>query len=875
MKRPKSGSGRSPRRNQARSTWWTASLFAAVLIVITALAAQSEPVRTPLAPGGPDQSASTGGGEKPSLDGATPIFGKKSISVGSFDRSLRKLEPVAQPNRPTSEAEGERTPVVRTGVSLKPAATTTSTAPTPSLSFDGISSVNGAGTPPDPHGDVGPNHYIEAVNSSIGIYNKATGALSTPIVNFNTFMSAGGLTGACSTSNMGDPYILYDRISGRWIITDFAFSNSNGPFYECIAVSKTESPVTGGWWTYSVLMSSTYMADYPKFSAWADGIYMTSNLFDGDYFFGIEIDVFNRADLISGVAEPRNQWLRLGDTNYSLLPVNDESGLATGPALFISDYPSLRVWEMSIDWSNSANSSLSDSTDVSGVAAYSEPDDYVVPQRGSNLKLDSLGDRLMSAAQWTNASGTPAIWVSRTYDAGSKGTGIYWAEVRGLSSTPTIYQQMLYSSSSSSKWLPSLAVDRAGNMALLYSYASSSIYPSLAYAGRKATAALGTLDLGERSIASGLSAATSSWQRWGDYFSVSIDPVNDCTFWMVGEYMSAGEGARWNTRIAKTVIPGCLAAPVNSSVPTTPTAPEANTAISADPGVWSGSPTFAYAWYSCSSAGAATSSTPSGCSSISSATSVDYTPSSAVAGQRLRVKVTATNETGSSSYYSAATDVVIADPANSTAPSVSGTAKVGSTLTANKGTWSGYPTPEYAYQWVRCAGADSQSRSGAVESLPGTCTLIDGAGAIAPTYVSGEGDFGNYLRVRVTATNSGGSVAYFSKTTAIIVGGAPSNSSAPTLSGTPQVAQVITADPGIWGGYPTPSGTYTYTWYQCKKVVTASGSSSSSCSKISGASGPTLNVTSAYRGKYLRVQVTATSGGGTTSWYSATTAKVN
>jgi len=852
-------------------------LVASALLFATLLLTQADRVRTPLAPGSPAQSQSPSGAV-PTPPGPNPTFETKSVSMTSFNGSLRDLRVVASAHRPTEGIEEERAPQVHAGRALPLRSSGSSSAPTPSLSFDGVSYANGDGTPPDPHGDVGLNHYIEAVNTSIGIYSKSTGALSIPIFSFNSFMTTGGVTGSCASLNMGDPYVLFDRMSNRWIITDFAFGidgsgNDVGPYYECIAVSKTSDPVNGGWYFYQLKVGDSIMGDYPKFSVWADGMYMTVNLFYGSSYYGVEVVAFNRADLIAGVATPRIQGVQLDTGHWSILPVNDESGTATGPAPFISDDDGLRIWKLTIDWSDSGNSVWSAPVYVSGVSAYSDPTSDVT-QKGSNIKLDSLGGRLMSAAKWSNASGTPAIWIARTYDAGKDGTGIYWAEVRGLSATPTVYQQMLYSSSTASKWIPSLAVDKVGNMALLYSYAGKNNFPSLAYAARTSTATLGTLNLGERSLAEGQSAATSQWARWGDYFAASIDPVNDCTVWMVGEYMSALQGANWNTRIVKTIIPGCIQAPVNAGVPTTPTAPEINVLISANPGTWSESPTFTYAWYSCTNSGAAASGVPNDCSSISSANSVDYTPSARVAGMRLRVKVTATSDGGSGSFVSAATDPVLSDPTNSTAPSISGTAKGGNTLTAATGTWKGYPAISYTYLWLRCASSDSSTRTGTVAGLPGTCAEIATNGT-AQTYIPVLEDIGTYLRVGVTATNTRTSVTYFSKTTSLITGGAPVNTIAPTLSGSALVNGSLVAAPGTWNGVPTPSGTYTYTWYKCTKAITASASSTSSCSKINGATGPTFSVTSIYKGKYLRVQVTATSAGGSTSYYSATTARVS
>jgi len=107
--------------------------------------------------------------------------------------------------------------------------------------------------------DVGPQYYIQTINTSVGIYNKSDGSRVTAFV-FNTLMSQGNFGNLCDTANFGDPVVLYDTFEDRWIITDFAFNLSGGnpiaPEYQCFAVSKTGDPLpvdelllhTGNWW---------------------------------------------------------------------------------------------------------------------------------------------------------------------------------------------------------------------------------------------------------------------------------------------------------------------------------------------------------------------------------------------------------------------------------------------------------------------------------------------------------------------------------------------------------------------------------------------------------------------------------------------------
>ena len=142
----------------------------------------------------------------------------------------------------------------------------------------------GAGHPPDENGDVGPTYYIQTVNTSIGIYDKSTGARVAAFT-FDSFMSQGHFGNLCDTDNFGDPVVLYDSFEDRWFITDFAFKLDGGGnvnpqhVFQCFAVSKTGDPVNGGWNFYSIETPGG-LGDYPKFGVWPDGIYMSANMFD-------------------------------------------------------------------------------------------------------------------------------------------------------------------------------------------------------------------------------------------------------------------------------------------------------------------------------------------------------------------------------------------------------------------------------------------------------------------------------------------------------------------------------------------------------------------------------------------------------------------
>src|SRR2546421_219292 len=146
------------------------------------------------------------------------------------------------------------------------------TIPGPLLTFEGQGNTCGC-QPSDTDGDVGPNHYVEAINESIRIFDKTGNTLSGP-TSYNSFFA--GLIGTpCANANDGDPYVIYDQAADRWMISDFAFPSFPGSsFYQCIGVSQTNNPVSGGWFLYAIQVdpaNPTFLGDYPKFALWNSG----------------------------------------------------------------------------------------------------------------------------------------------------------------------------------------------------------------------------------------------------------------------------------------------------------------------------------------------------------------------------------------------------------------------------------------------------------------------------------------------------------------------------------------------------------------------------------------------------------------------------
>ena len=197
--------------------------------------------------------------------------------------------------------------------------------PSPLMNFEGLDNgAWGAGWPPDTNGDVGPSVYIQGVNTSIGIYDKLTGAQITAFT-FNSFWSGAGTGTACDANNRGDIIVLYDPLQDRWLFMDFAFvSSASPPYYFCFAVSKTSDPISGGWWMYAYLAQNAAgdMPDYPKGGVWTDGFYFSANSYTGGAGSptSVRLYAFDRLAMESGTtAIASNFWgifKQIFSTNY-------------------------------------------------------------------------------------------------------------------------------------------------------------------------------------------------------------------------------------------------------------------------------------------------------------------------------------------------------------------------------------------------------------------------------------------------------------------------------------------------------------------------------------------------------------------------------
>jgi hypothetical protein len=228
-------------------------------------------------------------------------------------------------------------------------------------------------------------------------------------------------------------------------------------------------------------------------------------------------------------------------------------------AQYSAPQDALTLWRFHVDFAIPGNSSMTLASTIP-VAPYdsvfpcSPGSRSCIPQPTTSNKIDILSyrQRPMWRLAYRNFGTHESLVTNQSVEAASNMAGIRWYEIRDPNGTPTIYQQGTYAPGVSDgihRWMGSIAMDNSGNIALGYSASdATSTYPSSWYTGRLAGDPLGTLPQGEGSIINGTGSQTGS-QRWGDYTSMNVDPVDDCTFWYVNEYLPSTSSNGWQLRI--------------------------------------------------------------------------------------------------------------------------------------------------------------------------------------------------------------------------------------------------------------------------------------------------------------------------------------
>ena len=483
----------------------------------------------------------------------------------------------------------------------------------PGVTFDGIADAdNGAAfgglfNPSDENIGVGPNDIVQATNLLFRIYSKTGAPKTAPKLISALFKKLGGV---CATTDRGDPIVLHDRQADRWILSQFNFrSQTAAPFHECIAVSTSSDPA-GSYYMYDFITVGNEFPDYPKIGTWPDGYYMTVNQFHAPAlsFNGTGCYAFDRNKMLVGDPSAGLIYFNLNLTNnpegiFAMQP-SDQDSLTPPPAgapnVFayeISDeyevapnnVDGLRLFNFHADFVTPANSTFKvrtespilvapyDARDPNGRGDVKQPP----PANLATDSLDSIGYHLMYRWQYRNNGGNESLVGACTVNVSGVNPvnrAAYQAGVRyfQLKKTAPGDPYVLFDSTTFSpdannpatglnRWLPSAALDNQGNLAVSYSVSSTTVFPSIRYAGRDFNVPGGLT--GEQTLFAGTGpqadqpGQTSGGNRWGDYQSLVIDPSDDCTFWTTNQYLNVPTGSQfnWRTRIGSFKFSTCTA----------------------------------------------------------------------------------------------------------------------------------------------------------------------------------------------------------------------------------------------------------------------------------------------------------------------------
>lgn len=425
--------------------------------------------------------------------------------------------------------------------------------------------------PPDTSGAVGKTQFVQWVNTSFAIFDKATGnRLLGPIKGRFLWQGLGGpgTPVPCEVNNDGDPVVSYDRVANRWVLSQF--SVSGGTFAQCIAVSET-SDALGRYHRYEY--EEPAFNDYPHMGVWRDAYYFSYNMFEG--LSGARACAYDRKKMMVGDPTATEQCFQLGLPFFGILPA-DADGRRFAPVgrpnYFVGlGNNSLLIWKFHVDFANPVNTTMGTGPTHQPNAmipvarfnlACSGTGDTCVPQPGTSHQLDSLGERLMFRLAYRKFTSREALVLNHTVDIGppTGRTAIRWYEIRNPDAAqPTIFQQGTFSPDSTHRWMGSIAMDKVGNIGLAYSISGTSVKPGVAFTARAPTDPPGIMGAESVIKAGGGIQDTPSrhLSRWGDYSGLTVDPVDDCTFWFTTEFQGANGVFNWRTTIAKFKLNSC------------------------------------------------------------------------------------------------------------------------------------------------------------------------------------------------------------------------------------------------------------------------------------------------------------------------------
>ncbi|MCG8465278.1 MAG: PKD domain-containing protein [Xanthomonadales bacterium] len=461
-------------------------------------------------------------------------------------------------------------------------------APSAILSIEGYSNddnvalVGGRIAPPDTNGDVGIDHYVMYVNLGWVFFNKDDGSVAGGPFPGNIFWQ--GFGGVCENQNAGDPIVLYDHLAGRWLFSQFT-GTVLPDGHQCVAISDGEDPA-GPYTLYDFNVSPGAFNDYPKIGVWPDGYYMTTHEFAGNplSFAGVNLTIFDRTSMLAG--DPNAGFVQFtNSTSGDPLEFGVMAGNLEGPSLppagtcnylvHATDVEAFggpgpdryRMWEACVNFDNPNASTLS------------QIDSVAVPPFDKNLcgfsrdciqqpgpqNLDSLAAMTLYRfnLRFFPNEGVLRGVSTTNVDVGGDRAGVQWIGIdidpanNGTSITDNGDQLgVIDFGDGENRWMGSATIDQDGNVGIGYTRASNSTFPSIFFTVHE-RGVDGPGAVQQESVCVNGTGSAQGINRWADYASASMDPVDQCTFWISNEYVQTTGNFEWNTRVCSFRIPSC------------------------------------------------------------------------------------------------------------------------------------------------------------------------------------------------------------------------------------------------------------------------------------------------------------------------------
>jgi hypothetical protein len=460
-----------------------------------------------------------------------------------------------------------------------PPATTPASAPShvgadagagPTLrNFDGMA----PGTP-GVSGAVGEQQYVQLAGGFMAVYRKLDGAVQAgPVGTHALFAGAGN--DACAAPHASAGAVHYDHLARRWIVAHLA--GAPGQAVQCIAVSRT-ADATGPYHRYALHLAGAEAvhAEDARMAVWPDAYFVSVTLFAnaGGHYRGPRVCALERLALLAG----RHAALRCVDPGRAFGPVavaglEGESQPPAGtPAMLVAldsgeeGGARLLLWRFPV-----AGAGLGAPLAIPVAPYLNACDGACLAQPHPGAALFALGDRLLprvayrhtigteasgTEASGSQASGRAAMVLAHAVRLADGRTGVRWYELRDPLHAPRVYQQGTHAPDGEHRAMASIGIDRAGNIALGYGVAGAATPPGVRYAGRRRSDAPGRMQA-EQFVVNGTGVQAHAAGALPASGALSLDPIDDCTFWYTQHYVAVTGERPWRTRIASFKFADC------------------------------------------------------------------------------------------------------------------------------------------------------------------------------------------------------------------------------------------------------------------------------------------------------------------------------